>query len=774
MHMPLIQDKYVPTEWFNGVFSEIVNCEIMIRPSDIGFKAPIFFFKKREWLYTEKTYWDYNKWQGVWDFKLSKFFDDKIFTYTDQGYVYSFDWDILEWQKIDTTSDISQSVEWSQVIMDATAWVDYVLQEFTAVKTGVLKSVKVKIKKNWTVDTISQIQCQLRTAWKTEILLSETRFLESEIGTSYGIYTFYFPNYPIVASTKYSFSIRATETTNTGNYYISTSTTDVYATNDLYTWTLLNVWSLVSWKDAYFSIDVAENLTYNWTDYMEDVVSVSYLWGGRYPDSATELTVTAYNNVTWEITVSPATVTTWYITKNVYVNTRAVWWTNVSERQRWLIAATNWTNKMSVTFPFTIDLNVWDKLIFYNKIIRQLWFPQLRKKTDNDYMYARDLQWNTMYWYFPNATKMLAWDNRIIWMKKDKQWLIATSNTDLEITTPITVDFGNSEAVNLCVYGGYIMVFFADKIWLIKKEIIDAEAWTFVYLFQDLLEVGLYSERSFIVHWWSLYIFWSDKRMYAVDLTVVNFWEVVWSLNEQWQDLVNYLKKFTWWEVNFHYEWGTLYLCYRNNAILETQVYKYVENYKWRLVDNYSFDWNFLNFMYSLNDIRYTVKDNIICSMTWLNDLGTNIEQKIKMYWAVEWVFDLFTSLQLKIRLWMSDAWIGWKVIVEMWWYYKRRKERDIEKIEIVNAVNNYTTMDGTFWWWIIGTQDIWGTDYATEELIQDFFEILDCALKIGKKWSYLTIEFYNNTDKQLIFGWVVHQYNTLNPLVVQNKWVLS
>ena len=152
------------------------------------------------------------------------------------------------------------------------------------------------------------------------------------------------------------------------------------------------------------------------------------------------------------------------------------------------------------------------------------------------------------------------WDNRVLQLTQDRLTMVPSSNQDYEIPIMNYTSFWNSKAKNMAPYGWYLIVFFEDKIWLIKKETINAETWEFNYTYQDLLDVWLYSRESFLIQWGNLYIFANDKRLYSVDLSTISLGEIIWKLEDQWSTLINYFDKFDWWTVKMYYQSWTLYL----------------------------------------------------------------------------------------------------------------------------------------------------------------------------------------------------------------------
>lgn len=366
------------------------------------------------------------------------------------------------------------------------------------------------------------------------------------------------------------------------------------------------------------------------------------------------------------------------------------------------------------------------------------------------------------------------WDNRVLQLTDDRQAMMASSNIDYEIPILNSVSFWNSKAKNMAAYGWYLIVFFENKVWLVKKDIVNAESWEFNYTYQDLLDVWLYSRESFLVQWGNLYIFADDKRLYSVDLTTVSLWEIIWKLEDQWGTLINYFDKFDGWTVRMYHQSWTLYLAYRSPEWW-SEVFKYYDTFKAWLQDKYEYSWNFMNFLYTLKQDKYIPCGNLIYKMSGLNDDWKEIEQHIKVYWPVEWMHDLFTMVMAKLRLGLSEDGIWWYVRTTVWWFRPFTKNRNLEDLMIIKEINTFVDRD-----WTMGSDTTgnvmfwWEGSLKLKELLEKFSEIIDVSFKVGKKWTYFTIELINTTDRQLMLWAIVPYYNTDNPLAHYNKWVMK
>lgn len=778
--MGLMFDKYLCQEWINSVFTDILNCEIESRPSKEWFQWTDFFLRKRDGLYSSKDWLGNNIWNVTGNIKWSTYFDSKIRTYTDLWYLYNFDGSSIS--AVTASSNIIQYTTWgSDVNLNVVWWYNKRWQEFTVTWWNcILRSIAVKIKKTGTPWTSATIRMHMTTAAdKTTVLrTSSTVLTPALIAWTYGTFTFSFPNYALTNAAKYFFYVEADSTDNSNYYSIEVDAAGWYATNDAYSHNGTS-WSAVTGKDLYFIATTSLPLTYDWVSYDEDVLRISYLGGGRYPNAATEYTVASYDNTTATITISEtlsAQNMIDMIGKFAYLSPS--WGSSVAYRQQQLIVDIPTNQKIKLT----VDYDVWsyptagNKIQIYNSMESQLWFPQLRKwatAPDSTYLYARDTSWNNLFWSFPNYAKIIQWDNRLICLRKDRQGIVASTGRDLERMSTTTVEFGNSQALNMVTYWGYLLIFFTDKVGLLKKLILDPTTWSFTYQYQDLLNVWLYSKKSFLTEWGNLYMFGSDKKFYAVDLWTVTLGEVIAKTTDQGWLLVNYFSSFNGWDVTLHYVGGILYIVYRIWSV--TQVFKYNSTYKVWLRDQYALWGNLLNFVYMIWIMRYTCSTNNIFAMTGIDDNGTNIRQYIKSYWVVEWAYDIFTWLAMKLRLWFDIYGIWGKVKIAVWWTHLYRKEYDLSTLDIVQEIN--ALIDNN---WLFGS-DItanmllwWNAAITLAELRNLYAELLDVYLKVWKKWTYLTFEIENSTARQLYIWAVLTYYNSHNPLFLANKLIMK
>ena len=95
----MLQEDFLPQKWFNSIFSELNNFELVQYPTEKDwFFSEIATLKKREWLYSEKDHsWEY-KWQTDWDIMWKLVVWWTMFIRDDQCSVYRFD--LVDWNYV--------------------------------------------------------------------------------------------------------------------------------------------------------------------------------------------------------------------------------------------------------------------------------------------------------------------------------------------------------------------------------------------------------------------------------------------------------------------------------------------------------------------------------------------------------------------------------------------------------------------------------------------------------------------------------------------------
>jgi hypothetical protein len=413
----------------------------------------------------------------------------------------------------------------------------------------------------------------------------------------------------------------------------------------------------------------------------------------------------------------------------------------------------------------------------YNDLVEQIWYPQLRKwniGTDVNFIYAQELvTGDTHHWNIPNAYKIVKRDNRLIYLHQNRYAILPTSTRDYEqILLNQILLLSNQNALNIDVYAWYLFVFFSDRIGIVRKVITDQQTQDFTYIYQDLLDVWLYSENAYLIQGNDLYIFGNDNKLYSVNIDVWWSGEVVWSTIDQWIVMVNYFSKIEWWEVFFNYNSGILYMHHRKQSPASLTTYKFNTTYKCWIIDEYNFWGNFYDKLYNIGNRRFVYKDNLFLQFGGTTDLGENIDQRIRIYWPVEPMMTLITLLQIKIRLWFDGEAIWWKLKLIIWWYRQYKSEANIEELDIIDLINQYALGGGTMGSYMFGDPLMAGQPWFGD-LQEYFMEFLDIGYRIGKKWSHFVFEIQNDTPHQLYVAGIETQYNTENNFLIYNKWVL-
>jgi len=715
-----------------------------------------------------------NYWQTIWDIVESRMFDDKMWMYTKKWYLYNFDWEelnIVSAQKQNISYLVSGKT--FELYEDDPKNILRIWNTFKLTETWVLTNVQLRMRANWKLSPSVFIRCHICSAKDTKTIIASSQSIVeySALSDEYKNIDFKFHWLELEGWEQYMFYVEAYFTDKDGFIEIDWSSTNSYSGQHTKIYnSKTEEWSNATWM-VWFHIDTTTPLYIDQENFDDCMIVVDYLGWGLYPSETSEYTVSSYDAQTGKTTLTTSWLSDSFIWKYAYIKSGS----DAKYQERAVSSVTS--NSFTTPAWFSIEPVSWDKVVFYTKMEQQLWIPQIRKGKsgdDLDMLLAYDKSWNVSWRYFPKKRNLVMRDNRVLQLTDDCQAMLASSNIDYEIPILNSVSFWNSRAKNMAAYGWYLIVFFESKIGLVKKDIVNAETWEFNYTYQDLLDVWLYSRESFLIQWGNLYIFADDKRLYSVDLTTVSLWEIIWKLEDQWGTLINYFDKFDGWTVRMYYQSWVLYLVYRSPEWW-SEVFKYYDTFKAWIQDKYEYGWNFMNFFYTLKQDKYIPCGNLIYKMSGLNDDWKEIEQHIKVYGPVEWMHDLFTLVMTKLRLWLAEDWIWGYVKTTVGWFRPFTKKRNLEDLDIIKEINTFVDRDWTMGSDLTGNVMFWWEgSLKLAELLEKFSEIIDVSFKVGKKWTYFTIELFNTTDRQLMLGWIVPYYNTDNPLAHYNKWVMK
>lgn len=763
--MVTLNDKYIPIEGINFSFTEIENCELEARPSRVWYKWKDFWFRKRDGIATDVL------WRTQGNLKWANFFNNNIYSYTDAWFVYTFDGSNMTSVSAVAAATVTQAAWNTDLAIDESIPQSRQWQEFTATQNSVIRSVTVSLKRVWTFNASDYIRLKLTSAAdkNTIIATSQDSFSCLLLWLTYWDFTFNFNNVYLPNGTQYFLYVEVDNTDATNYVDVEAQTGNPYAgwASFFYDWT---TWTQNGTTDMTFTVDMTWALYYD-NRFSEDTTIVSYLWWGRYPNSSVTRTINTYNNTTWEITVTVALPwAVWdFITKYVYVQT-GTW-----AKQYSLIS--NQTSSTSITAGslFDVDPVPWDTIVFYNSIEPQLLIPQLRRgsgTSDVTHLYSISRSGQSNFWSFSNSKKLIFWDNRIVSLALNGQALSFHDLIYIEIPTVNTIVFGNEAAYDVADFGSYLVCFFANKIWVVRK-ITNTTTGTVTYSYQDLVSTGIYSEKAYLIKASDLYIFSTDKRLYSVDISTLTINELSADLKDQWDILENYFDKFEeWWEVTFNYTSWILRLIYKFNGA--TEVYKYIDWYQVWVRDTYQIAGNLLGWLYNINDERVTCYNNNFVRFQWIQDLGVNINQRIKIYGPEEGKLSTFTLLKTKLRIWFDyENMIGWRLKLQIWGYHLYNRYYDLNTLEIIQEINQVISSKWLIWEPLVAQYTIWWEIYSEAQLKDIYPEFIDVWFNVWKKWQYFTMEITNNEEKQLYLNAINPLYNTESLLVISNKWVM-
>lgn len=476
-------------------------------------------------------------------------------------------------------------------------------------------------------------------------------------------------------------------------------------------------------------------------------------------------------DVVWNLT-NPISFVPWDVFSVVFWS-NSIWSYNILS---WYVQNYywNWINTA------TVEINKFNERPFVNVLSYQ-WSMQLLiawNVSVNNKVVSRDIAWFVNTWNLPNFRQLLYYDNRIFWLRIDWMWLIVTSSQYLEqLWTSwwvlLNISFGNSRCLSTWLFSWFFITFFERKLWVVEKKITDQTNWFFIYEHNDLLDIWVFSEFSYVSTWNDLYVFWSDNRFRAVNIKDTIIW-VKADTTDEWFIVQDYLDKIKWWDVRLYYKNWTILIVWRKPDWKSTQVLRYVERRKAWFIDEYNYWLNFMSFYDSLGQDEFTCVDRSFVIRWWITDLWEVIVQRWKLYWPIQWQ-DIISQLEIcKFRIWFDWTPIWWRFRLFGWWFTSVRKSWDLDSIDIVKEINEKILWWQLFWssvyWWSI----FWWDINLLEKLLKEYPEYFNFSFAIWDLFDYYTIEFINDNNTNLIICWVMPMYTTQSDVTVSNKGVLT
>jgi len=260
-------------------------------------------------------------------------------------------------------------------------------------------------------------------------------------------------------------------------------------------WEVYLMWSLLT----------ASTLIKTWLYYintaLHNILDVRYLWWGKWIDwSNTTFTIDSYNPTTWVVTMptwsghSIYTDSTHNVINYYMYVVSGSWILQYRRVDKIDTVTTPWKYLVTLESPFSATIDNTSVVTFFAKDnAQQKWFVPIRKDwtTNIDYIYAYDeTTWLTdhdLYWSFPKVKKLLFRNNYPVSLLEDWKTIIIHNPLEYErlYWTPIET---NSQVINIDVYWWYLFVFYSDKIWVIRQDIIPDSTWTStitVFKYQD-------------------------------------------------------------------------------------------------------------------------------------------------------------------------------------------------------------------------------------------------------------------------------------------------
>ncbi len=510
-----------------------------------------------------------------------------------------------------------------------------------------------------------------------------------------------------------------------------------------------------------YSLDAwwLDEITGIWCDYdatfSRDSETISYVWWWRYPSAAVEFTVTTWG--TNNIVVSWGTLDSSYVGKYFYI---ASWWTGV--RQRRTIKSITWSNTFVLwtvfdLTPLDVAAAVSDKIRVYNSIVPQTIYPRLRKTGDTDKLLSVDWDWNFNYFYFPNAKKIISYDNRLIQLHKDWTSILVSDNVNYEILDVSKIVILTNKCINIEKWWAYVILFFENEIWLLKKEIVDVTTGEYIYRYQSIsTNVWLFSAKSYLIKGSDFYVFGSDNIPSTVSVTISSTWDVLANLKPFATLHSSYFEDISWGEVYIISVGQELRIVHVWDT--ETKVFINHFNTEWRTIDTFPwYNTNFMYFYYTIWKVRYTCFEDRVLIVWWLTDEWQPIRQYLKQYWPPQNPLALFKSRQTKFCFGNNWAPMWGSVRLTFWWDDKSIIEVDISNSKIVQKINTIAVWEESLWSSLMWAWTLWWDWTWADDL---YMEYIDVPVQYDKRWmwTHYTVEVINETERDLIYFWNVVQ----------------
>jgi len=480
----MIVDTFIPTVWFNSVFSYLKNFEISLSPIEEWFKWTKFFFIKRPWFWTKKNTQDQYVWELEWNYIWH-------YVYQDTWYVRDDLWKVYKFYK-DTTNNyvlekIYDNTDWLEIYEKDTYW-NYVQQRAL--------TVNYLTEKLWSYT----VQSANNFAWSWDVV--ELVVNEAWSFTSADIWKYLY--FPYQASADWRFMFR--------QIVEVVDDRTVHLNEQLYTdpATINISWQPIEKYDRLDEVIVFNNLkepttrqvlTYEITTWNFELRMLWWkdiaIYDWRYWNVTEDGSSVWWSVLTWEYEI---------------LDPDTAFWNVIEKRGERILSIYPYRNYLLIFYKTTIA------------VIRQIW---------KDSNWIPIYNWNTILWetwiFSPESYFIKEWNLYVftIWKKICSLEIKPQSTNIIEWVLQSQADIIQHK-LNDINYTQRVKMFWYDVwIWLLVSD----EYWTYIWKYTFEYKWRYYNESKKTLKSYYSWIYW-DWMNWCERWVVLKWWET-----DLWEDI---------------------------------------------------------------------------------------------------------------------------------------------------------------------------------------------------------------------------------------------
>lgn len=329
------------------------------------------------------------------------------------------------------------------------------------------------------------------------------------------------------------------------------------------------------------------------------------------------------------------------------------WW---KEGTRFEVTAVLWNNELRITSPVTI--NNFDSYSIYGVLSNYKVF----KKTGNSTTGKVGL--NIVWWtaqifsWYANTRDMVTFDWNLWWCTPNrlyKKW----TGQELTATAESNFYIYDSELTCLDTTWDFILIGWTNKCYAMIR-LLQNTTWWYVYWLRDITQLWLFSKKSVLTYWGSLYVCLTDRRWYWLSVTFTAQSAQV-QLKDVGVKVQRYFDKMNVWdEVEwFWYNWNYWFLIsWSYNALI-----RYNEPRQGFMIDEYDYWFNNMQLVSNATNCTYW---SWLFVKSWTQDNWSDISQKIAIIASEERTGLPARTYELRIMFWFKNEPVDFKVTVIM------------------------------------------------------------------------------------------------------------